>query len=36
MGDLVQWLLEETHVLKVVGSNPSTIDRMDSFHIYLL
>ena len=35
-GALVQWLLEETHILKVVGANPSTVFWMDIFHIYLL
>ena len=29
-------VMEETHVPKVVGSNPSTVDWMDIFHIYLL
>ena len=33
-GALVQWLFEETHVLKVVDSNPSTIHWMDIFHIF--
>ena len=33
---VVYWLWEETHVPKVVGSNPSTIYWMDIFHIYLL
>ena len=32
---VVEWLWEETHVLKVVGSNPSTVYWMDIFHIYL-
>ena len=31
-----QWLLEETHVLKVASSNPGTVCWMDIFHIYLL
>ena len=30
-GTLVKWLWEETHVLKVVGLNPSTIYWMDIF-----
>ena len=30
-GAMVQWLREETHVLKVVGSNPSTVYWMDIF-----
>ena len=30
-GALVYWLWEETRVLKVVGSNPSTIFLMDIF-----
>ena len=29
-------LWDETHVLKVLASNPSTIYWMDIFHIYLL
>ena len=33
---LIQWLWEETHVLKVMGSNPSTIYWMGIFHIYSL
>ena len=33
---LVLWLWEETHVPKVVGSNPSTVPWMDIFHKYLL
>ena len=35
-GALVWWLWEETHVLKVVGSNPSTIYWMKNFRIYFL
>ena len=35
-GALVLWLWAETHVLKIVGSNPSTIYWMDIFHIILL
>ena len=35
-GALVRWLWEETHILKVVGSNPSTVYWMDIFHKYLL
>ena len=35
-GVLVKWLWEETHLLKVVGSNPGTVYWMDIFHIYLL
>ena len=35
-GALVEWLLEESHIPKVVGSNPSHIYWMDIFHIYLL
>ena len=35
-GALVYWLWEETHVLKVVGSNPSPVYWMDIFHIYLM
>ena len=36
-GALVQWLREETHVLKVVGSNPSTKYWMDIFsHIVVV
>ena len=37
-GALVKWLWEETHVPKVVGSNPGTICWMDMtfFHIDLL
>ena len=35
-GALVWWLWAETHVLKIVGSNPSTIYWMDIFHIILL
>ena len=31
MEALVEWLLEETHDLKVVGSNPSIVHRMDIF-----
>ena len=30
-GSLVYWLWEETHVLKVVGSNPGTIYEMELF-----
>ena len=30
-GALVQWLREETHVPKVVGSNPGTVYWMDIF-----
>ena len=33
---MVLWLWEETHVLKVVGSNPSTVYWMAIFHTYLL
>ena len=33
---LVEWLWEETCVLKTVGLNPSTIIWMDIFDIYLL
>ena len=29
-------VMEETRIQKVVGSNPSTVHRMDIFHIYLL
>ena len=36
VGALVQWLWEEAHGLKVVGSNPGTVYWMDIFHIYLL
>ena len=32
---LCGWLWEETHVQKVVGSNPSTLYWMENFHIYL-
>ena len=35
VGALVQWLWEETHVLKLVGSYPSTEQWMDIFYIYL-
>ena len=35
-GALVYWLWEDTHVPKVVGSNPGTVYWMDIFHIYLL
>ena len=35
-GTLVQWLWEETHVPKVMGSSPSTIYWLDNFHIYLM
>ena len=35
-GVLVQWLWEETHVVKGVGSNPSTVYWMHIFHLYLL
>ena len=36
-GALVQWLWEETHVVKVVGSNPGTIKWMDFFsHIFVV
>ena len=35
-GALVEWLWEETHMMKVVGSNPSAIYWMDIFHINLL
>ena len=35
-GTLVQWLWEETHTLKVVGSNPGTVFWMGIFHINLL
>ena len=36
-GALVQWLWEETHVPKVMSSNPGTIYWMDIFsHTYLL
>ena len=35
-GALVKWLWEETHVPKVVGSNPSTVYWIDIFDIYLL
>ena len=30
-GSLVKWLLEETHVQKVVSSNPSIVYWMDIF-----
>ena len=30
-GALVKWLWEKTHVLKVVGSNPSAVSWMDIF-----
>ena len=30
-GALVKWLWEETHIMKVVGSNPSTMYRIDIF-----
>ena len=30
----IQWLWEETHVLKGVSLNPSTVNWMDIFHIY--
>ena len=33
---LVQWLWEETHVPKAMGSNPSGVYWMDIFHINLL
>ena len=34
--DLVGWLWEETHVPKVVGSNPDTVYWMDIFsHIFV-
>ena len=33
---LVQFLWGETHVPKVVGSNPGTVYWVDIFHIYLL
>ena len=36
VGALVQWLWEATHVLEVVGSNPSTVYWMGIFHNYLL
>ena len=35
-GALVKWLWEETHVPKIVSSNPSTVYWMDIFQIYLL
>ena len=36
-GALVQWLWEETHVPKVVGSNPGTVYWMDIFsHIIVV
>ena len=37
-GALVYWLREETHVLKVVGSNPSTIKVLDGHlsHIFVV
>ena len=37
-GALVQWLWEETHVPKVVGSNPGAVYWMEMtfFHIDLL
>ena len=36
-GALVKWLWEETHVLKVIGLNPSTIYWMDDFsHIFVV
>ena len=35
-GALVLWLWEESHVLKVVGSNPVTVYWMDILHKYLL
>ena len=34
-GALVLWLWEETHVLKVMGSNPSTCILDGNFCIYL-
>ena len=38
VGALVKWLWEETHIPKVVGSNPSAVYWMDMifFHIDLL
>ena len=34
---LVQWLWEENHVPKVVGSNPGTVNWMDIFsHIFVV
>ena len=35
-GALVLWLWEETHVPKVVGSNPGTVYWMDIYSHYLL
>ena len=37
VGALVQWLWDETHVLKVVGSNPNTVYLMNIFsHIFVV
>ena len=37
MGALVLWLWEETHVPKILGSNPSTVCWMDIFsHIFVV
>ena len=35
-GALVLWLWEESHVMKVVGSNPVTLYWMDILQKYLL
>ena len=35
-GALVYWLWEETHILKVVGSNPSPVYWMDIFHHFII
>ena len=35
-GALVEWLRDETHVMKVVGLNPSTVYWMEKFHIIFL
>ena len=36
-GALVSWLWEETHIPKVVGSNPVTVYWMDIFsHIFVV
>ena len=35
-GALVLWLWEETHIPKVMGSNPGTVYWMNIFHINLL
>ena len=37
VGALVYWVREETHILKVVVSNPNTIYWMDIFsHIFVV